>query len=123
MKRLVALAVTCALLTGCLHTTPMPVQISQPGDEMMSCQSIISEMGNMTNEVKQSDSDHTKQVATNSILGVTGFLLLVPWFFIDTSDAHTVEGGAAKTRLKKLNQIYTDKGCAKSQPLALEMPR
>ncbi|MBV4366918.1 hypothetical protein [Erwinia phyllosphaerae] len=123
MKRLVALAVSCALLSGCLHTTPMPVQISQPGDEIMSCQSIISEMGNMTNEVKESDSDHTKQVATNSILGVTGVFLLIPLFFIDTSDAHSVESNAAKTRLKKLNQIYSDKGCAKSQPLALQVPR
>lgn len=85
----------------------------------MSCQSIISEMENMTNKVKESDSDHTKQVATNSVLGVTGIFLLIPLFFIDTSDAHTVEGSAAKTRLQKLKQIYSDKGCSKTQPLAL----
>ncbi|MEZ3498248.1 hypothetical protein [Pantoea sp. KPR_PJ] len=123
MKKLVALAVACTLLTGCLHTTPMPVQISQPGDEIMSCQSVISEMENMNNKVKESDSARSGQVATNSVLGVTGIFLLVPLFFIDTSDAHTVEGTAAKTRLQKLRQIYSDKGCAKTQPLALQSPQ
>lgn len=98
-------------LSGCVHTTPMPIQVSQPGDSMMSCQSIISEMEDMATLVKSKDSELNGQIAKNSALGVTGAFLLVPLFFIDTSDAKTVEGKAAKDRLKKLQQLYADKKC------------
>ncbi|HAT2207095.1 TPA: hypothetical protein I8271_004666 [Kluyvera intermedia] len=108
-----ALAVTAlSLLSACVHTTPMPVQASQPGDANMSCQSIVSEMEEMTNLVKSKDSELNGQIAKNSALGVTGAFLLVPLFFMDTSDAKTVEGQAAKNRFKKLQQLYSDKNCA-----------
>lgn len=106
-----AIAVS-SLLSACVHTTPMPVQASQPGDANMSCQSIVSEMEEMTNLVKSKDSELNGQIAKNSALGVTGAFLLVPLFFMDTSDAKTVEGQAAKNRFKKLQQLYADKNCA-----------
>jgi hypothetical protein len=79
---------------------------------IMSCQSIVSEMESMTNLVKQKDSELNGQIAKNSALGVTGFFLVVPLFFMDTSDAKTVEGQAAKARFEKLQQLYGDKNCA-----------
>jgi hypothetical protein len=104
-----------ALFTfGCVHTTPMPTQISQPGDAMMSCQSITTEMDDMETTVKVKDSELNGQIAKNSALGVSGAFLLVPLFFMDTSDAKTIEANAAKERLKKLQQIYADKECASS---------
>lgn len=112
MIKQIALAITSAsLLSACVHTTPMPVQTSQPGDAHMSCQSIVSEMEEMTSLVKAKDSELNGQVAKNSALGVTGVFLVVPLFFMDTSDAKTVEGQAAKNRFKKLQQIYADKKC------------
>ena len=78
----------------------------------MSCQSIVSEMEDMSNLVKDKDSELNGQVAKNSVLGVTGVFLVVPLFFMDTSDAKTVEGQAAKNRFKKLQQIYADKNCS-----------
>ncbi|MCM2368970.1 hypothetical protein [Proteus sp. FZP2095] len=111
MKIRLTLLSFSVFLSGCVHTTPMPVQVSQPGDSMMSCQSIISEMEDMANLVKSKDSELNGQIAKNSALGVTGALLLVPLFFIDTSDAKTVEGKAAKDRFKKLQQLYVDKKC------------
>lgn len=62
----------------------------------MSCQSIVSEMESMKNTVREKDSDLNGQIAKNSLLGVAGAFVLVPWFFIDTSDANTV-----KDRLQK----------------------
>lgn len=100
-------------LVSCRSTTPMPIQVSQPGDPYMSCDSIVFEMEEMANKVKEKDGDHTGQVASNAALGVAGVFLIVPWFFIDTSDAHTVEAKAAKERFQKLQRMYKDKGCEK----------
>lgn len=112
MKIKLTLLSLSVFLSGCVHTTPMPVQVSQPGDSTMSCQSIVREMEDMTNLVKSKDSELNGQIAKNSALGVTGAFLLVPLFFMDTSDAKTVEGKAAKERFKKLQQLYEDKKCS-----------
>lgn len=115
MFKKLTLPLTAIFLSGCVHTTPMPVQISQPGDNLMSCESVIFEMEKMQNLVKQRDSELNGQIAKNSALGVTGVFLLIPLFFIDTSDAKTVEGKAAKDRYEKLQQIYRDKSCAEKE--------
>lgn len=110
-KFVFAFSASC-FLSACVHTTPMPVQTSQPGDANMSCQSIVSEMDKMGVTVKEKDSELNGQIAKNSVLGVTGAFLIVPLFFIDTSDAKTIEGKAAKERFQKLQQIYADKKCS-----------
>ena len=99
------------LVTACVHTTPMPVQVSQPGDTMMSCESIKEEMSKMQNQVAESDSERNGQIAKNVGLGVAGALLIVPWFFMDTSDANTIEAKAAKERYLKLGTMWRDKNC------------
>jgi hypothetical protein len=85
--------------------------MSQVGDDTMSCRTIENQMQDMQNQIRESDSDGNGQVAKNVALGVTGALLLVPWFFMDTSDAHSVEGKAAAARYKRLTALYEDKGC------------
>lgn len=103
--------VASSLLTACVHTTPNPVQVAQVGDETKSCRSIENEMMDMQAQRADSDSAGTGQVAKNVGLGVAGAFLIVPWFFMDTSDAHSVEGKAAQARYKRLQALYEDKGC------------
>lgn len=112
IRKLILSIASVSLLSACVHTTPMPIQKSQPGDAMMSCESIVSEMEEMSNLVKTKDSELNGQIAKNSALGVTGVFLVVPLFFMDTSDAKTVEGKAAKDRFNKLQQLYSDKKCS-----------
>lgn len=63
----------------------------------------------MSNKVKEKDNDQTKQIVINSALGVAGIFFVVPWFFMDTSDANSIEAKAAKERYKKLQRMYIDK--------------
>jgi hypothetical protein len=98
-------------VAACVHTTPNPVQLSQVGDDTMSCRTIENQMQDMQNQIHESDSDGNGQIAKNVGLGVAGALLIVPWFFMDTSDAHSVEGKAAAARYKRLSALYEDKGC------------
>lgn len=111
LTRLVALTSTATFLSACVHTTPNPVPVAQAGDDTMSCMSIENEMADMQTEQASSDSKGAGQVAKNVGLGVAGAFLLVPWFFMDTSDAHSVEAKAAQARYKRLNALYMDKGC------------
>ncbi|MGN0917598.1 MAG: hypothetical protein ACI4NO_00400 [Oxalobacter sp.] len=111
MKKIVLAILLPCFLSACVHTTPMPVQTSQPGDTMMSCQSILDEMSKMRNSVAEADSEKNGQIAKNVGLGVAGALLIVPWFFMDTSDAHTIEAKAARERYLKLHTMWRDKGC------------
>jgi len=102
-------------LSSCRNTTPMPVQISQLGDLQLSCSAILAEIEDMSNKVKEKDNDQTKQIATNSALGVAGIFFVIPWSFMDTSDANSIEVKAAKERYKKLQRMYIDKKCVLSQ--------
>lgn len=111
VARLVAAVSTAAVLSACVHTTPNPIPVAQAGDDMMSCMSIENEMADMQAQQAASDSKGTGQVAKNVGLGVAGAFLLVPLFFMDTSDAHSVEARAAQARYKRLNALYMDKGC------------
>lgn len=111
VTRLVVALSTVAFLSACVHSTPNPVPVAQAGDDMMSCMSIENEMADMQAQQAASDSKGNGQVAKNVGLGVAGAFLLVPLFFMDTSDAHSVEARAAQARYKRLNGLYMDKGC------------
>lgn len=111
LSKMIAAINVAALLSACAHTTPNPVQTSQVGDENMSCRSIENEMQDMETERADSDAQGTGQVAKNVGLGIAGAFLLVPWFFMDTGNAHSVEAKAAQARYKRLHALYQDKGC------------
>lgn len=47
----------------------------------------------------------------NVVFFVTGFLVIVPWFFMDVKGAEKTEAEALKRRHKRLRLIAADKGC------------
>ena len=53
----------------------------------------------------------TNKTGANIVLGVTGFFLIVPWFFMDLSKAEQIEIDAYRRRLNQLLIIAGDKGC------------
>lgn len=111
MKKIITSIVITAFLTGCMQTKPNPIPLSQTGDETKSCQSILHEMQEAKKLQSEAHSDRNTQIGTNVVLGVTGLLILVPWFFIDTSNAHTVDMNAAENRFNRLYSMAIEKGC------------
>lgn len=107
----VAVAVMAGAVTGCASTTANPVQVAQVGDDTKSCRAIYNEMEDMRAQITTSAGEGNSQVAKNVGLGVAGAFLLVPWFFMDLGNAHTVEEKAAAARLKRLAALYEDKQC------------
>lgn len=96
---------------GCASFTANPVPIVQIGDDTKTCEAIINEMQQMNNAQRAAEGDRNSHVGGNVALGVLGAFLIVPWFFMDTSNAHTVQEKAAKARFERLQQMGVDRKC------------
>jgi hypothetical protein len=110
-KTIIALLVASLISAGCAHTTANPVPVAQVGDDTRTCEGIANEMQQMINARMAAEGDRNAQVGANVLLGVAGAFLIVPWFFMDTSNAHTVEEKAAQARYLRLQQIQADRKC------------
>lgn len=112
MKRTVAsLLIVAVFCASCATTTPNPVPVAQVGDQQKTCDSIALEMQQMLTAKTQAESDRNAQVGKNVALGVAGLFLIVPWFFMDTGNAATVEEKAAQARYLRLQQMQLERNC------------
>lgn len=111
MKKLLTAALMASVLSACMQTKPNPIPLSQSGDETKSCSILYSEIQETTKIKEDAHSARSRQIGANVALGVTGALLIIPWFFIDTSNAHTVDMNAAESRFNRLNALGNDKQC------------
>jgi cytochrome c1 len=112
MYRTIASILICSMFAaGCAHTTANPVPIAQVGDDTKTCEAIANEIQQMVNTKTAAEGDRNAQVGTNVALGVAGVFLIVPWFFMDTGNAHSVEAQAAQARYLRLQQMQADRRC------------
>ena len=110
MRNLVVLTFCVLLLAACAGRTPNPVSEYQYGDEKKSCERLRAEISTINNEIAVllPDVDKTGQ---NVALGVVGLWLIVPWFFMDFSEAEQVEINALRRRHNNLVAIASEKDC------------
>ncbi len=97
-------------LTACGGRTPAPVMISQYGDQKKSCEALEFEMTNIQGEIQRL-LPKTDKTGKNVALGVAGWFLLVPWFFMDFKNAEQTEYEAYRQRYNHLSVIAMDKQC------------
>jgi len=109
MKKFILVLTTLSLI-GCAGRTPAPIHISRPGDHDLSCRSIEAELAEIDGNIKRLIPESQK-TGTNVGLGVAGAFLIVPWFFMDFSDAERVEIEAYRARYNLLTRLYNDKKC------------
>lgn len=110
-RRVASLLIVSLICASCAHTTPNPVPIAQVGDDVKGCDAIANEMQQMVNAQTSAAGDRNSQVGTNVALGIAGVFLIVPWFFMDTGNAATVEEKAAQARYLRLQQMQVDRKC------------
>jgi hypothetical protein len=111
------------LLSACGGRTANPVMASQFGDNQKSCEALIYEIKNAENEI-QLLLPKTDKTGQNVALGVAGWFLLVPWFFMDFKNAEATEYQALRQRHQNLTSIAMTKKCkvsAESYPSIEEM--
>lgn len=98
------------LLIACGGRTPAPVMIAQYGDQQKSCEALQFEMTNIQGEIQRL-LPKTDKTGKNVALGVAGWFLLVPWFFMDFKNAEQTEYEAYRQRYNHLSVIAMDKKC------------
>lgn len=109
-KKVIATLSVCVLLAACGGRTPNPVMVAQYGDQQKSCQALEFEMTNIQGEIQRL-LPNTDKTGKNVALGVAGWFLLVPWFFMDFKNAEQTEYEAYRQRYNHLAVIAMDKKC------------
>lgn len=110
--KMVNIVVISALLmtAACAGRTPNPISEYQYGDEKKSCERLRAEISSINSEIATLLPD-TDKTGKNVALGVAGAFLLVPWFFMDFSEAEQVEVNALRRRHNNLVAISAEKNC------------
>jgi len=106
------------LLSACGGRTPSPVMVAQYGDQNKSCEALEFEMHNAQNEIQRL-LPKTDKTGQNVALGVAGWFLLVPWFFMDFKNAEQTEYEAYRQRYNHLASVAMSKKCSVK---AIEIP-
>lgn len=91
-----------------------PVMVNQAGDMGLSCQQIQHEI-TLTQQEMDRIEPKTSKVGKNVALGILGWFVIVPWFFMDFKNADKTEYKALEARRSRLNVLASQKGCAQGQ--------
>ncbi len=114
------IAVCFIVLTACAGRPANPVMVQQYGDHNKSCDALGMELQFIETEISRLVPD-TEKTGTNTALGVAGFFLIVPWFFMDFSDAEQIEVNAYRQRYNNLVIIATEKECGMDKKVVPEI--
>jgi len=98
------------LLTGCAGRSANPINSNQPGDYQKTCSSLLSEMNDIQGSINKLLPKENR-TGQNVALGIAGAFFIVPWFFMNFSDAEKIEIEAYRTRYNNLTRIYNEKRC------------
>ena len=110
IKRVVSALVLLTFVVGCGGRAANPVMIQKYGDDKKSCKSLEMELSQIENEIQQL-MPKTQKAGKNIVLGVAGAFFLVPWFFMDLSQAEQMEVNAFRQRHNHLLIISSEKEC------------
>ena len=111
-QKVLSVGLVCAIfIAGCGGHAANPVPVNQPGDRSMSCNAIRSQMSQMDENIVIRNQEKDTRDIWNIIEAVTGFFVIVPWFFMDLKGSHEVEIAAFKARKNNLAILYDEKNC------------
>jgi len=112
MKRtvcvLLIVSITCM---SCAGNDPRPVLVYQQGDENKSCSALRAEINNIDKQITLKQSQQKKQEGENILWFITGWLVIIPFFFMDLKENEKAEIDALELRRDALLVIAADKEC------------
>ena len=110
LKTIGVLILSGILIVSCAGRKPNPVMVRQYGDDRKSCAALEREIAFIEEEITRL-MPKTQKTGKNVALGITGFFLIVPLFFMDFSEAEQMEIDALRQRHNHLVILAEDKGC------------
>ena len=117
MKKTVSVVLCASMLAACGGRTPQPVMAVQYGDQQKNCQALEYEIRQIEGEIQRL-LPQTDKTAKNVALGVAGWFLVVPLFFMDFKNAEAVEYEAYRQRYNHLMSLAMSRNCG-TEPVYL----
>ena len=99
------------LTQSCAGRAAHPVQVAQSGDNKKTCKSLRNETNQIRRNVKKMMPAIKKADKKRTLLMLSGGLLIVPWFFLDLTDADKIEANAQRARYNYLVDRGVKRNC------------
>ena len=107
----VLIVIVLFFVQGCAGRAAHPVQVAQSGDNKKTCKSLRKETKKIRQKVKRMIPVVKKADKKRTLLIISGGLLIVPWFFLDLSDADKIETNAQRARHNYLVDVAKKRNC------------
>ena len=107
----VLIVMTLVFTQSCAGRAAHPVQIAQSGDVKKTCKSIHKETEQIKRNIKRMIPAIKKADKKRTLLVLSGGFLIVPWFFLDLSDADKIEANAQRARYNYLADLAAKRNC------------
>jgi hypothetical protein len=113
-----------SFITSCGHLAnpaPPKVELSSAKDQSYSCQEINTEILDMQTKRINTQKQLDNQKAQNIVSGIGGWLVIVPFVFIDVTTEKNASYNSYAEREEYLRKLATDKNCT-DLPKPYEFP-
>ena len=107
----VLIVVVLFFVQGCAGRAAHPVQVAQSGDNKKTCKSLHKAIKKIRQNIKKMIPAVKKADKKRTLLMLSGGLLIVPWFFLDLSDADKIETNAQRARHNYLVDVAKKRNC------------
>ena len=115
MKKLLIMLLLSAFaamsVAGCGGRAANPIATKEVGDRDLDCDDIEAEMSDLDAQARRLFGEQDNKTGKNVALGIAGWFLLVPWFFMDLSSAEKQEAQAMQDRGRHLQRLARKKDC------------
>ena len=108
---LVLIVVVLFFVQGCAGRAAHPVKVTQSGDNKKTCKSLRKETKQIRRSMKKMIPAVKKADKKRTLLMLSGGLLIIPWFFLDLSDADKIETNAKRARHNYLVDRGVKRNC------------
>ena len=112
----VLVVVVLFFVQGCAGRAAHPVKVAQSGDVEKTCNEIRHETKKKRKNLKKMIPAVKAADKKRTLLMLSGGLLIIPWFFLDLSDADKIEANAQRARHNYLLAIAKKHGCRFKAP-------
>lgn len=99
------------LTQSCAGRAAHPVEVAQSGDNKKTCKSLRKETNQIRRNVKEMMPVIKKADKKRALLILSGGFLIVPWFFLDLTDADQIETNAKRARYNYLVDRGVKRNC------------
>jgi hypothetical protein len=111
IKIVLVTSIVITILAGCAGRSAYPVKVYRHDDKRKSCATISKEIAFIEAEIQRL-IPKTDKTGKNVALATAGVFFILPWLFMDFSEAERIEINALRQRYNNLTILSDEKGCA-----------